>query len=347
MGSRPIALLAFLLALSAGAGEPAVRALVVAGESGEPNFAANFKDWTQRFHAVLTGKCGIPAANVAVFMERKDALPGVVKEASTRENVLKALAAWETQVHPGDQAVLVLMGHGSTDAKSAKLCLPGADLSAADLAAALKKVPTRDVIVIDLASASHPFVAPLSHPDRIIVAATNNPAQGNATYFAEFFLAAYEKPGADANGDGKLQLLETFNAAALNCAKWYLRQYFSDGGEWRIEGKQSRELWKKFYGSIPEKKMGAPMDPEADDAEPELGEWGPQWMGRRMCTEFAQLEDNGDKVGSAVFNNSAFAPVKGVDPGEDGKLAAQTILGMPRGLAGAPVFKEEEKEEKK
>lgn len=342
-----LALLAGAALLDAGAaalhaGEAAkAHALIVAGESGEAPFTTLFPEWAQRFHTLLTAKAGIAPERVAVLVEQPDALKSVARGPSTLAEVKKVLAGWTPEVKPGDAVVVVLLGHGTGDAAGSKLCLAGPDLTAADLAEALKLVPTRDVCVVHAGSASHGFVAALSHPDRIVIASTNNPGQGNATYFAEFFLRAWEQPGADANGNGKLEWLELFNRSAQECAKWYLRQYY-DGKEWRTEGKQSRALWQKFYGSNSEKKMGAPMDPEAEDAEPQLGEWGEQWMGRRMCTEFAQLDDNGDRVGSAVFNNTALTPLKGSEPGEDGKQAAAAVPGQPRGLAGLPEFKDPE-----
>ncbi|HEY3320405.1 MAG TPA: hypothetical protein VGP72_08060 [Planctomycetota bacterium] len=320
------------------AGEPQkfqAYALIVAGEGSEPNFSENYRDWVVRLHKLLTTDCGISAGNVRVLMEKKELAPEIVSDVSTKANVIKTFGDLKTKVKPGDQFLLVFIGHGTAQSKTGKLCLPGPDLTSDETAELLRQLPNREVVFINSACASYSFVDKCSLPGRVIITATNSSAEGNETYFMEFLLKAFENRAADADKNGTVDLLEAFNYAATECPKWYLRQYLEDTG-WRIEGKQSRQLWQKFYGNVKDKAMADPLDANAEDAEPQLGEWGPHWQGRRMPAEHAQLDDNGDRQGSAVFANNQFTPLAGSEEKADGFHARKVILGKPQGNTEPP-----------
>ena len=334
-------LCAGLPALGGEAPKPQAFALLAAGESGNAFCAQNYKDWIVRLHKVVT-ECGVPAANVRVLMERKESAPGV-NECSQKDKLLAAFKELAARMKPGDQFFLAFIGHGTLQNKVGKFCLPGPHLSGAELAQALYSLPAREVIFVDATSSGGAFLEPASAPGRVVITATNTPLEGNETYFMEFFLQGFENKAADANKDGVVDMLEAFNYAASNCAKWYLRQYYFKEkhallGTWRIEGKQSRALWQKFYGQNPEKIMVPPLDAEAADAEPLLGEWGDQWVGRRMVSEHAQLDDTGTQQGLAIFDNAAFSPLTGTAEGGQGKLAKMTVLGKPRGDTAPPAL---------
>lgn len=312
------------------AAEPQSYALVVAGDGTEANFTENYKDWAVRSHKVLTADCGIPAANVHVLIEKKELAPQVASAVSTKENVLKEFADLAAKVKSGDQVVVIYIGHGTQQNNIGKLCIPGPDISSDETGELLNKLPTTEVIFINSATCSDAFLEKCSKPGRVVITATNSNAEGNETYFMEFFLRAYED--RDKAKTPTLSILDAFNLAATNCPKWYLRQYWVDADHaWRTEGKRSRELWQKFYGKVADKKEAPPENADAEDADPQLGEWGPQWEGRRMPTEHAQIDDNGDHQGTAVFNNSEFSPVTGSEEGADGWYARKIVVGKPGG----------------
>jgi len=326
---RSAILLTALLGFSLHAADaaPQAYALIVSGEGGESHFSENYKDWTIRLHKLLVER-GIPAANIRVLMETKDAAP-VCNDSATRENIIKAFDEYAKSVKAADQFSLFFIGHGTAQNKLGKLCLPGADISSDDVANALGRIPAKAQLFVNSAALSDSYLEKCSAPGRVIITATNNPGEGNETYFMEFFLRGCESKAADGNKDGAITVLEAFNHAATECPKWYLRQYLDKTSAWRVEGKQARELWQKFYGKVAEKKM-APAADNADDAEPKLGEWGPHWEGRRMPTEHAQLDDNGDKIGTAVFVNNDYLLVTPGDENSDGFHAQKFVLGAKK-----------------
>jgi hypothetical protein len=317
-------------------------ALIVAGDGTEPNFTENYKDWCVRLHKVLTTDCGIPADNVRILMEKKELAPQIASNVSTKENVIKEFADLAAKVKSTDQVIVVYIGHGTEQNNIGKLCLPGPDITSDETADLLNKIQTNEVIFINSASCSASFMEKCSKPGRIVITATNSSGEGNETYFMEFFIKAYEE--RDRSKKPTLNVLDAFNTAALNCPKWYLRQYLDDAG-WRTEGKQSRQLWQKFYGKVADKKEAPPQNGDGDDAEPQVGEWGPQWEGRRMPSEHAQIDDNGDHLGTAVFNNTEFTPVPG-EEAADGWFARKIVLGKPGGARDLKIVEPKKPEEK-
>jgi hypothetical protein len=114
----------------------------------------------------------------------------------------------------------VFIGHGTFDGRSAKFNLRGPDISAEELAAALKPCQ-RPLAVIQCASASGPFLSALSAPGRVIITATKSGYEVNATRFGNYFARAVADPAADLDKDGQTSLLEAFLMASREVDDFY------------------------------------------------------------------------------------------------------------------------------
>src|SRR4051794_597667 len=88
-------------------------ALVVAGEGIDPVYTETYRDWSVRFHKLLTAGFGIPSANVRLLMESQELAPTLVSAVSTKENIYKAFDELNAKVNSGDQFIVVFMGHGT------------------------------------------------------------------------------------------------------------------------------------------------------------------------------------------------------------------------------------------
>jgi hypothetical protein len=115
---------------------------------------------------------------------------------------------------------LVFIGHGTFNGRTAKFNLRGPDISAEDLAAALKPCH-RPLAVIQCASASGPFLPALSAPGRVIITATRSGNEVNATRFGGYLARAIADPAADLDKDGQTSLLEATLMAARQTAQYY------------------------------------------------------------------------------------------------------------------------------
>ena len=116
-----------------------------------------------------------------------------------------------------DVVFIVLIGHGTFDGKVAKFNLPGPDMTPADFEPLLKKLPSRNVVFVNTASASGPFIEALSGPGRTIVTATRTGAERFATLFGGYFVDALAGDDADADKNRRISVLEAFTTPS---AKW-------------------------------------------------------------------------------------------------------------------------------
>lgn len=124
---------------------------------------------------------------------------------------------------PAGELWLVFIGHGTFDSRSAKFNLRGPDISSDELATALKPCK-RQLIVIQCASASGPFLPALSGPGRVIITATRSGSEVNATHFGGYLAHAIGDPAADLDKDGQTSLLEAFLMASRQTADFYKEQ---------------------------------------------------------------------------------------------------------------------------
>jgi hypothetical protein len=133
--------------------------------------------------------------------------------AATRQQVEQALTRAASEVAPGDAFALFLIGHGTFDGADYKINLPGPDMSAAELAALLNKIPAQRQLVVNMTSASGASIAALAKKDRIVIAATKSGTEKNAPVFARYWIDALRDPAADADKNGTVSALEAFRYA--------------------------------------------------------------------------------------------------------------------------------------
>ena len=194
-------------------------ALIISGASGEPAYAKQFQQWTTALRSRLSGRFGFAADRVTLLIEKPS--DSTAAPASAAE-VRKAFASLRTELASDSLLFVFLIGHGSFD-KEAKFNLVGPDLSAAEYHTLLSSLPTRRIVIFNMASASGEFIRPLATHGRIVVTATRNGQETNAPRFAEFFLTALQASDSDTDLDGHLSVLEAFGYANRLTAEFYTR----------------------------------------------------------------------------------------------------------------------------
>jgi hypothetical protein len=208
-------LLAVLMAAPAFADAEKDRAsvLIAVGAGGEEPYADTFAKWAGHWESACDAG-GAKRTTIGLDKEAPDAQPAP----SDRDRLKAALEA-EPREGP-NELWIVLLGHGTADAKDAKFNLRGDDLSAAELAAWLKPF-RRTTVVVCAFSASGAWLKPLSAPDRIIVTATKNGAENNYARFGGHLAQAIGDATADIDKDGETSLLEAWLTAARQTADFY------------------------------------------------------------------------------------------------------------------------------
>lgn len=183
--------------------------MIVQGASGEEQYATLHRKWVNALVEIFRARFKYDAAHLVVLAEQ----PGAGETRATAENLKAALARLATAVTPADQLTVILIGHGSGQGTDVKFNLIGPDLGVADWAALLKPIAGR-LAVIDTTSASAPYLAGLAAPGRVIITATNTPAQRYHTVFPEGFIQAFTDTAADSDKNGRISLLEAFTFAS-------------------------------------------------------------------------------------------------------------------------------------
>jgi hypothetical protein len=69
--------------------------------------------------------------------------------------------------------------------------------------------------------ASFPFLERLAGPRRVIITATDSPAQRFQTVFPEFFIKAFVDDAADLDKNGRVSIWEAFAAASAGVRRYY------------------------------------------------------------------------------------------------------------------------------
>jgi hypothetical protein len=208
------ALLAVLLSPSSTAAAQRF-ALIISGASGGPEYVAQYERWTSSLSQSLIENLKFDAALVTVLTDTPRS-----GSAATAQNVRRALASIASRMTRDDLLLVVLIGHGTFDGSDAKFNLVGPDLESAEWAGLLRPLPGR-IVVVNTASSSFPFLERLAAPRRVVVTATDSPAQGFDTVFPEYFIRALADPSADLDKNGRISVWEAFAAASASVSRHY------------------------------------------------------------------------------------------------------------------------------
>lgn len=208
------ALLAFLLFAMA-ALPPACAAtfyVTVAGLGGTTDYVQRYTAAAQSLDAVF--KQNAPSEDVFT-------LTGA---SSTRTNLAQTLNRVAAAAQPGDDFVLVLIGHGTYDGVDYKFNLIGPDITAAELATLCDRIPARRQLVVLTTECSGAAIPVLTSPIRGVLAATKTGTEKNATVFARYFVQALQDPAADLNKDQVISAEEAYQFAQRQVADFYKSQ---------------------------------------------------------------------------------------------------------------------------
>jgi hypothetical protein len=210
-GGPPSILLArtiMLFLLAAMAAPAATFYVTISGLGGEPDYDQRFKMWAQDIDSSLK-KAGTPDADVITLIS------------PTREQIRARFATLATAVKPTDNLVVVLIGHGTFDGIDYKFNVQGPDLTGAELATLLDRVPSARQLVVVTTSCSGGSIEFLRKPNRIVIAATKAGTEKNATVFARYWGEALRDPSADVDKNESISALEAFKFAQRKTKEFF------------------------------------------------------------------------------------------------------------------------------
>jgi hypothetical protein len=196
--------------------------LVIVGLSGDPEHGALFHKWGTAL-VDASEKVGIAKTQVT-YLGQADEGGARVTGPATKEQIGQAFAAIAKAAAPDDVVYVVLIGHGNSDGTSARFNLPGPDMTAAEFNTLVRKLPARNVVFVNTASSSGPFVEELSGPGRTIITATRSGAEQYTTLFGGYFVEAFTAEAADGDKNKRVSMLEAFLYAKGEVTRAYERE---------------------------------------------------------------------------------------------------------------------------
>ena len=222
---RTLTLLALFLSAAANAAAETRWAIVVCGASGGPKYAEQMRGWRDGLQTALVDRYGFDAAHVRMLVDES------VKtgEQATAESVRRVIGEVRKAGNKDDFVLLVLFGHGTFDGEVAKFNLVGPDLTAKEWTDLLNGLPGR-LVAVNTTEASFPFLAALAAKGRVVITATDSPAQKYATVFPDFFVKAMREASSDLDKNGRTSIFEVFSATSLA-----VKQYYDQKGQLATE----------------------------------------------------------------------------------------------------------------
>ncbi|MDR0779154.1 MAG: hypothetical protein LBF16_00445 [Pseudomonadales bacterium] len=210
--------------------QAALYVTVIQGLGGQSEYERQFTD----------SRSKIEAASLTIT--DADKLFSFSGDAATREAILAHFKTLTARMNSDDRAAIYLVGHGSFDGDTYKFNIPGVDLTAADFKTVLDALPGRNHFLVNTSSTSGALVQALlgtdekaSNPNYVIIAATRNGIERNATQFGRFFAEALSSASADTNKNQSVSIQEAFDYAQRA-----VEAYFKDAGRLATEHAQLR-----------------------------------------------------------------------------------------------------------
>jgi hypothetical protein len=197
--------------------------LIVVGLAGDPEHGELFHKWGAAL-AEASEKVGVSKDRLVYLVDEQKESDARATGRSTRDEIQQALDGFAKTAAADDAVYVVLIGHGSYSGQMPRFNLPGPDMGPADFNALFRKLPTRNIVLVNTSSSSGPWVEELSAPGRTIITATRSGAEQFTTLFGGYFVEAFSTAGADADKNQRLSMLEAFTYAKAETARAYERE---------------------------------------------------------------------------------------------------------------------------
>ena len=176
--------------------------LVIEGIGGTRDYAERFREQVRTMLPALRRVAGSDA-RVRV----------VAGTQATAERVAAEFGELAGELAPGDSLAVFLVGHGSHDGSAYKFNIPGPDVTDSDLKRWLDAVPAARQLVVSTTSSSGGALETLKGPRRVVITATKNGRERNATVFGTYWAEAFSAASADTDKNESISALEAFRYA--------------------------------------------------------------------------------------------------------------------------------------
>lgn len=144
-------------------------------------------------------------------------------QASSAENLKKTMEAFGGSISPQDRFIFYYAGQANVIGENLRLNLPGNDITHRQLAEWINTIRASSILVVLDCPAAGMAVKSMAGKGRVVVCGCTA-EQHYSTRFGEYFVPALHDAGSDADGDGRVSLLEAFTLACRQLDDWYRQQ---------------------------------------------------------------------------------------------------------------------------
>jgi hypothetical protein len=191
-------------------------AVIISGASGGEKYAEQMAGWRGDLRSALVDRYQFKPEFVKMFVDET----ATAGDKGSAENVRKLFAELKKTSTKDDFVFVILLGHGTYDGDVAKFNLVGPDMTAKDWTDLLAGVQGR-VTLVNTTEASFPFLETVTSKGRVVITATDSPAQKYATVFPEYFVKAMKEASTDLDKNGRTSIFEVFAAASAAVKQHY------------------------------------------------------------------------------------------------------------------------------
>jgi hypothetical protein len=196
-------------------------AIIICGLSGDDAHYQKLWGVGSKLYTALRDRYGYKPENIFFLFEERPKKESPVYDTSRKENIQKVFELLKSKLKPEDQLFIFVAGPADLYEGSARINLPGPDLSDKELGALVDSLPPARIITAVTTPVSGYFMKYLAKPGRITITATRSALEINETVFPYVFVDAFTDDAADVNRDGLLSVAEIYNYAQAAVEKFY------------------------------------------------------------------------------------------------------------------------------
>lgn len=198
--------------------------VVVGGLGGDQDYAERFAQEADDLAATASNTVG------------EDQVALLKGAGATRESLEAALTDLVGEAAEEDAVVVYLIGHGTFDGTDYKFNIAGPDVTATRLGQMLDNLVAKRQLIVNMTSCSGAMLEPLQAEGRIIITATKNGREKNATVFSRYWTAAFGDAEADLDKDESITVQEAYDYAVNKVNVFYESAQRLPTEHARIEG---------------------------------------------------------------------------------------------------------------
>jgi len=194
-------------------------ALIVSGINKDPNERLIKDRAVTNLRKFFLNDAKLQTEHLSILVSDESA---VRQEAgtSTADNLSRTFATFAAKIQPTDRFIFYYTGQANTVAGKLRLNLPGEDITHEGLAEWINKIKTSSMMIVLDCPGAGLAAKTLTGKGRILICG----CEGNQRYstkFGEYFVPALTDPNSDADGNGKVSVLEAFTLACKQLEDWY------------------------------------------------------------------------------------------------------------------------------